>query len=253
MKAPPAYGRASLVGKPCIVPSERMRAFVDLVEREPRVRQQVIPLEELTNLGRTMKLDEESCLAMERIFRHAYQKPFMVFRVQELVVQFVRYRKSAQEFAPGLRRQIQLESTGQMEIRPDVRPIAVPPSFRDGYARTYFRKVYERAYRILDDRQKISDALVDVFADFLMRDEAFQGWQNHHLSVLQEITDRTCAVFNGVRPESFLPTEREDIPVPNVARQRLHEDVLMAVEQELMKAALRKGAQLAVAGGPCVE
>jgi hypothetical protein len=28
--------------------------------------------------------------------------------------------------------------------------------------------------------------------------------------------------------------------------------VLIAVEQELMKAALRQGAQLAVAGGPCV-
>jgi radical SAM superfamily enzyme YgiQ (UPF0313 family) len=232
---------------------ERMCAFVDLVEREPRVRQQVIPLEDVVNLGRRMNLDEESCQAMERIFRHAHKKPFMMFRVKELVVQFVRYRKSAQEFAPGLRRQIELESTGQMEVRPDVRPITVPAGFRDGYARTYFRKVYERAYRLLDDREKISDALVDVFVDFLMRDESFQGWQDHHLSVLQEITDRTCAVFNGVRPESFLPTDREDISVPNVARQRLHEDVLMVVEQELMKVALGEGARLAVAGGPCVE
>jgi hypothetical protein len=33
----------------------------------------------------------------------------------------------------------------------------------------------------------------------------------------------------------------------------LHEDVLMVVEQELMKVALGEGARLAVAGGPCVE
>jgi hypothetical protein len=189
---------------------------------------------------------------MADIFECLRDKPFMGFRVKELVVQFIRYRQSAHEFIPGLQRQIDLESTGKLQIKLDSRPLTIPVKFRDGYARTHFKKVYERVYRILDDREKISDALVDVFVDFLSRDEEFVDWEDHHEPMLREIVDRTCAVFNGVRPENFLPSVSDDIPVPNVARNRLHEDVLMAVEQELSRLVASRQAGLSIVEGPCV-
>jgi len=176
-----------------------------------------------------------------------------MFRVKELVVQFVRYRISAHEFAPGLKKQIALESTGQMQIRLDSRPVTVSNTFRDGYTRTYFRKVYERAYRLLEDKEKVPNALVDIFVDFLVRDEQFRGWEDHHLAVLNEITDRTSAVCNGVRPESFIPSDDEAVAVPSVSRARLHEDILIAVEQQLLKLASGAGDSLVTVGGPCVE
>lgn len=232
---------------------ERMLDFIELVEREPRVRQETESLESLLKLGPAMRMDEESCQAMAEIFTAAQAKPYMVSRVKELVVQFIRYRQSAHEFIPGLQRQIELESTGQMQIALDSRPLTVPVGFRDGYARTYFRKVHERVYRLLADKEQISDALVDVFVDFLMRDEEFREWEDHHLPLLYEIVDRTCAVFNGVRPENFVPEVDESIAVPSVARSRLHEDVLMVVEQELMKQAFARTDGLPVVTGPCAD
>jgi radical SAM superfamily enzyme YgiQ (UPF0313 family) len=216
---------------------ERMIGFVDLVTRAPRVRQTVDRLEDLLRLGASLNLDGEGCDAMAVIFRHAMKKPFLIPRIKELVVQFVRYRFSAYEFMPALRRQIELESSGKLKIGLDLRRLTIPEGFAEGYRRKYFHTVHDYVYRNLEDKSQLCEAMVDVFVDFLTRSERFDGWEEHHLSLLCEIADRTCAMFNGVPPEQFVPVKHDGALVPNSARKRLFEDVLNTVEQELMKLA----------------
>lgn len=223
---------------------ERMLGFVSLVKRPPGIRQKDESLESLLGLGNRLRLDAEACGAMEEIFTATGKRaPFMLARVKELVVQFVRYRESVYDFLPGLERQIELESSGDLAIELDSRPITVPKAFRDVYA-SVFTEVYRRIYLSLTDKGKVPEALVEVFLEFLTREEGFKGLQGHHLLQLNEISDRTCARLNGADPIEPASAEASNVTVPDAMKGHLHDDVLKGVEQELFKVAETKGVKL---------
>jgi radical SAM superfamily enzyme YgiQ (UPF0313 family) len=227
---------------------ERMLGFISLVKRPPKVPQEAESLEDLLSIGPGLDLDDEACAAMEEIFRSAHEKaPFILNRVKELVVQFIKYRDSVHEFIPGLDRQIELESTGRVEIKLDNRPVIIPQGFRDSY-RPIFRDIHQRVYLNLEDRKRIPEALVEIFVEFLVHEERFSKLEEHHGVLLNEITDRTCARINGQGLEDYVPIESSDVAVPDALRLRLHDDVLKSVEQELMKLVRKKESAAEIVG-----
>jgi len=214
---------------------ERMIGFVSLVNRPPKLSQTRVSMEQLMRLGITLQLDPEACKSMNKIFRYTEQKaPYLLGRVKELVIQFIRYSKSARTLIPQLERQIELEASGKLTFELDSRPLTIPKGFRKIY-KLIFPDVHRRVYLSLTDRSRVAEALVEIFVEFLVHEEGFKELEEYHLPLLNEIVERTCARINGQNLEDFMSAEPADALVQDVRRLRLSEDVLNSVEQELFK------------------
>jgi len=214
---------------------ERMFGFVSLVRRPPRSLKEEESLDDLLALGPDMNLDAESCEALAGIFTFTHKTaPFLLGRVKELAVQFVRYRNSAYEFIPGLRKQIELEASGKLQIKLDDRPIPIPDGFRQEFD-TIFPSLQQRAARNLADKSKVPEVMVDAFVDFLIHEEGFSRLEDYHLANLNEVVDSACARVNGQPLEKAVPATAADSAREEGNRYRLKDDVLIGVEHELMK------------------
>jgi len=221
---------------------ERMFGFVSLVNRPPKIMREEETLQDMLSLGADMNLDRESCDALAEIFEFTDKTaPFMLGRVKELAIQFVRYRKSAYDFIPGLRQQIELESSGKLEIKLDDRPIPIPDGFRQEFD-AIFPSVQQRAARNLIDKGKVPEVLVDVFVDFLIHEEGFSKLEDYHITYLNEIVDSACARLNRQPLEDAVPADNADSGGGDENIKRLKDDVLIGVEHELMKMRLAQQA-----------
>jgi len=219
---------------------ERMINWIKIVDRPPNVTQAKEPLDALLGLGERLGLTPEAQQSMTRIFRFTAEKtPFMLGRVKELVIQFIKYAEDANGLIPKLREQIELESSGRLKFEQDTRPVPVPTAFRASY-KQIFMEVYPRVYINLDEKDRVPEALVDIFVDFLVHEheEGLEKVEKHHYDLLREMADRVCAEYNGTPPEQFVPRDASNVEVPSVIRSRLRDDVINTLEQELVKIAL---------------
>jgi Radical SAM superfamily/Domain of unknown function (DUF4070) len=216
--------------------SERAKTFVSLVNRQPRVNEVPLTLEEAYRLCEAVGLSDEGKETTRSILEHCLgSAPFMLRRVKTVVVQFAKYVKTVEELLPQLDRQIALESNDDFPLVPDDRPITVPTSFRRAYE-SIFPELHRRVYLNLTAKEQVPEALTEVFVDFLVRwGDSFHELEAHHMVQLKEICDRTSARLNGQPPQTFVPRDTADEPVPSPTRIRLGEDVLKSVEQELVK------------------
>jgi hypothetical protein len=215
---------------------DRMRGFVSVVKRRPNVREPALSAAEATRLCCRPGLAEEARETIAGIIGCTDRvAPFMMRRVKTAIVQFAQYRRTLEELYPQLDRQIRLESQNRFPIIAEDRPIAIPPAFRLAYRRL-FKDVYRRAYLNITNKDLVPEALTEIFRDFLVRwGKSFERVEDHHAAFLSEICDRTCARFNGEAPQDFVPVTSDDLPVPEVSRTRLGDDVLKSVEQELFR------------------
>lgn len=215
---------------------ERMMGFISLADYQPRILTHTAGGEETTSLAANLKLDAEDCEAMEQIFTHTRKNaPYLLGRVKELVIQFIRYRQSVFDFLPGLDRQIELEQSGRVEIKLDSRPVPVSQVFRKDYKKI-FREQYRRVYSLLQERNAIPAVLVEIFVEFLVRIDGYEQFEEYESMLLEEITARTCERFNNDTALGGSKTKRnpgieENPSIP----AGLHEDVLKSVEQELAR------------------
>jgi radical SAM superfamily enzyme YgiQ (UPF0313 family) len=214
---------------------ERIVGFVTLVKRAPNVRQDSVSMDKLLTLGKTLELDQDACRSIEKIFRVTEDKaPYLLGRVKQLVIQFVRYSNSARNLIPILDSQIELEATGKLTFELDNRPITIPHGFEEAY-KNIFSDVYRRVYLNLNEKEKVPEALMEVFVEFLVHEEAFRELEQYHTALLEEMADRTCARINGQNYEDFIPVESSEAVVPDYKKMRLHDEVIKSVEQELIK------------------
>jgi len=214
---------------------ERMLGFISLVNRPLKLHQKTESVEKLRALGPGLNLDKEACEAIEEIFLYTGEKaPFLLGRVKELIVQFIKYRESVHDFLPGLERQIELESSGKLVIQLDSRPISIPQEFRDEY-KNIFPDIYRQIYLNLADKDKVPEALVEVFVEFLVQEQSFKKMERHHMPLLKEIVDRTSARFNGQKLADFVPMDSSEVEIPDFRKIRINDDILKSVEQELFK------------------
>jgi len=100
--------------------------------------------------------------------------------------------------------------------------------------------VHRRMYVHLDRKDEVAEALTEVFVEFLLRmGDGFQRIEPHHMSLLDELADRTCAKYNGIQAVHFTPRPKEEIEsatdVPNVKRIRMVDDIFKSVFQRINK------------------
>jgi len=217
--------------------AERMCGWVSLIKRPPDVPDVPMDPSEVARLGKSLSNDESERRVIDDIMDHTRETcPRMVRRVRELVIQHARYRSTVLVLLEQMDQQIERELAGKISFKQDTRPVPIPESFRQAFDRQVFPATYKRVYLNLDDKSAIPEATTEVFVDFLARwGEEFNELEKHHFTFLDELADRTCAKFNGVEPQSFHPVADGEVPMAQVKRMRLSEDVLKSVEQELVR------------------
>jgi len=222
---------------------ERMEGWVSLVRRIPNVPEEPVSPEEMARLGDTLKLEPQNRRIVQRIMEHTQRVcPYLLRRVKELVVQHAMYCESVRVFLSEMDAQIELEASGQVSLEPDNRPLPIPAAFRAAYRQTFLH-VYPRVHLNLDDKDQAPAVLTEIFVDFLVRwGEQFERLEDYHLSLLNELADRTCARFNGQPPQDFRPVTQGQVPLREVKRRRLADDVIQSVEQELVRIELAQPA-----------
>jgi radical SAM superfamily enzyme YgiQ (UPF0313 family) len=220
---------------------ERMLGFITLAsQRAPDLHKPEEPLEDLLKLPAVLEVDEKTAEIIREMFTFTAEKtPHLLGRTKELIIQFYRYSDTARSLIPKIKQQVELERSGAVTFEPDRRPLTISPGFRKGFSRL-FPVIHSRVYRNLNDKTRVPAALVDSFVDFFVKEERVDQIEEHHVSALTDIADRTCASFNGVRPQDFVPPPDDQAEVPNARRLRLGEDVLNSVEQELIRMAETK-------------
>jgi radical SAM superfamily enzyme YgiQ (UPF0313 family) len=215
---------------------ERMINWIKIVDRPPNVRQAEESLDYLLSLGEKLDLEPEANESMKRIFLFTAEKmPFMLGRVKELVIQFVKYADDANSLIPKLNEQIELESSGVLKFEQDSRPLTIPDAFREDY-RDIFSEVYPLVWANLEDKEKVPAAMVEVFMDFMVHEleGGLEKMEQQHMDLLFEMVDRVCAEYNGTPPVDFVRVGVEGLKIPSAVRTRLADDVINDVEQQLM-------------------
>jgi len=216
---------------------DRLRGFITTIRRVPRVGEEPLPIEEVRGLPDRLGLTGETAAIVRGLLElTAERAPSLLRRVKRLVVQHASYQRTLARLEEQIARQVELERTPGIEFDLDDRAIPLPAEFRTAYHRV-FPDVHRRVWLNLQDRRKTPEALAEVFVDFLVRwGDDFTGLESYHMEFLKELADRTCAKFNGVPPDTFVPIEADEgVEVPDVKRMRLGDDVLRTVDQELLR------------------
>jgi hypothetical protein len=221
---------------------ERLMGWLDIIQRAPRFSESAASKATLDKLVKVLELDQDARDSMDRILAATKEKaPFMLDRMREMLIQFIRYRRSAYNLLPKLRKQIEMEKSGQLTFELDARPVPVTEEFRHAF-RGVFVDVHRRVYLNLKQKDKVPAALVEVFMDFLLHEKGCNKVEPHHPDLLLELADRACAELNGEAPEDFVPVVESDERVPDPRTTRLWDDVTMSVDQELVKLAQTQSA-----------
>jgi radical SAM superfamily enzyme YgiQ (UPF0313 family) len=217
---------------------ERIKGFVSLVKRVPRVKEEPLGFDEALAMCTAPDPGPEARRVIEDILRHTERVcPFMMRRVKIIIVQFRSYLETMAKLIPAVDLQIEREEAGSFPLELDPRTVPVPPGFREDFEKI-FHRLYGRVYVNLTDKSQVPEALAEMFVDFLVAwGKDFERLEDYHLAYLEEICDRTCAKCNGQPPQEFVPVPVGTTALPNVKRTRLAEDILKTVEQEMMKLA----------------
>lgn len=212
--------------------AERICGFISLVNRAPKWDAPITI--EVDQLISQADGGPEAARAIRKIVHHTETvAPHLMKKAKTLVLQFAKYLGTVQRLLSQLDRQIQLEEQGKMKMKLDSRLFPKPDDFHSMFKEA-FKPVYRRVYLNLEDKTKVPRALTDVFVDFLVRwGDDCETLEEHHLTLLLELCDRTCAAFNGTPPEEFIPFESDDAEVPNHRRLRLDDDVFKNVWMEV--------------------
>jgi hypothetical protein len=233
---------------------ERIVGFVSNVRRLPNVHQPPLTGEEMASWHGAGASSPEAAIAVGEIIRHTREvAPQLMRNVRMLTLQHVKHKKTFDDLLPYVDRLVELESSGTLTFELDRREVPIPQAFRRMLEKgTVFDRTYRRVYSNLRDRARVPEALTDVFVDFLVRwGDTFESLEPQHEVFLDELADRSCAKLNDVAPETFVPEKILEGGIPSVRRTRLTEDVLRAVEQEIVK--LRQvGTASCVAPAPVV-
>jgi hypothetical protein len=184
--------------------------------------------------------DENARDAIFDVIRHTLRHaPFMLEKVVRLIVlQYSEY-VLLQPTLEAIHQQIEAEKSGA--FKPEIMggEILIPESFKNFYKQV-FPEIYEQVNPGLTDKTRTDEALIEIFADFLIRwretfEQSDAGKLNamaaieHYKTFLSDIVGRTIDKTN-----SMFPVFRHDQQaIPDITKNRLAGEILKHVEQEL--------------------
>jgi hypothetical protein len=223
---------------------KRLRGWVALVQRLPRVAQQ-IPLDDALRLIRNyegLSFSPKELRLIEETLEYTRDRaPVMVGRVADAFLNQSRWHR-LRTFHNKEQLDAALAAERAGHLVPDTTPILLPSAFSAAFRKNLFPLVYERLFRNLPDTGLIPEAASDVFVDFLVRlsDESAEMdvsdfAELRHTAFLRLLCDRTVARLTGMPPEDFVPVEETDgQPLKGVKRSGLFDAVLKDVGDRLL-------------------
>jgi len=219
--------------------AERICGFLSLAGQSPHRADKPIPKPDAKALVEKLGAVPEALPAAAKILDHAEQvAPHLMRRAKDLVVQFARYHVTIQETLRDLDVNIAREEAGEMILDRNIPIAPLPLTFKNELNRI-LPEVYRRLYANLQDRSRISLALTDVFVELLLRvGSSFEKFEQHHLTLLEELCDRHAAKYNGIPAVDFLPLSPEAElaaaqGMPNIKKLRVVDDIYKSVFQRI--------------------
>lgn len=218
--------------------SDRIRGFVSNVKRRPNVLEPMLSDEEMESLRQIGLSGPDAGRAVDEIVTHIQQAaPYMMRKVRMLTLQHARHKKTFDRLLPYIDRLVEYESSGKVQFDKDDRPVPIPETFRKEFLRDrLFEDMHRYVFENLEDKDRVPEALTEIFVDFLTRlGDVFKDFEPQHRTFLQDLSDRTCQKLNREMSGSPGPGKSRIMKLPDVKRSRLAEDILRAIEQDLLK------------------
>jgi hypothetical protein len=222
----------------------RITGFVSSIKRRPNVKPPSF-YDRFRRLKRLIvgmlrpgrqKLPPEVRRVFRNVIRHTLRTaPYMTGHVVGMLMYYVGETLVHSHHCGLIQEQI--DDVVANGMRPDKDPTAgtVPPIFRKK-VREVLPTVYDRLTAGIEYRPAVSEAMIAVIKDFIIRwAENFQGFEPHHLVYLNELCDRYIerananyahVERNGGRSETGLAREQVTLP-------QFIQALMVSVEQEL--------------------
>jgi radical SAM superfamily enzyme YgiQ (UPF0313 family) len=222
----------------------RLRGWVDLIERVPRLVAPVTQLDDAIALIRGYEAarftPKELHLIEDTLAYTSSAQPWMLGRVADSVLNQLRWHR-LRTFHNTEQLEVVLAAERAGNLVPDTTPILLPSAFSAAFRKSLLRLVYERLYRSLSGPDLIAEAASEVFVDFLVRlgEEsasmtAADFGKPHHVAFLRQLCDRTAARLSGQSPEDFVPVEEPDgAPLKGLKKSGLYDAVLKEIGDRL--------------------
>jgi hypothetical protein len=222
---------------------QRLRGWVDLLQREPQVRQ-VVKLEDAIRLIRNypgLSFTPHESRVIEATLEYTRDKaPVMLGRIADAVLNQSRWhRLRTFHNDEQLNEALAAERAGNLV--PETTPILLPSAFAAAFRKSLFPQVYERLYRNIPEADLIPEAASEIFVDFLVRlgeesaDMKVSDFAKpQHTAFLRQLCDREAARMRGQPPESFVAVEETDgQPLKGLKKSGLYDAVIKDVGDRL--------------------
>jgi radical SAM superfamily enzyme YgiQ (UPF0313 family) len=216
----------------------RIKNFVSGVSQRPNVPQKKRPIQWKFLLGflkyLLFSVDKETRRATFRIIRHTRRHaPFMLRRIIGLLGMQYSRLAMLQSVHTALHRRIEMEKSADFNLEKDQTDICIPENFKTHY-RKILPQIHKRVYLSLADKTRTEEALVEIFADFIIRcGQTLDSFSDQHRDLLRDLTDHAVASLNGSTNDISSALTKSTNQVPGIKETRLAEDILKAMEQEL--------------------
>jgi radical SAM superfamily enzyme YgiQ (UPF0313 family) len=224
----------------------RVQRMVSRVNRRPQVKRKManVPWQQKVGILKFLFLssDRAARTTARRLMVYTWRRaPFMIPRVVKMILQNHLWHSHLPFMQRAIAEQIQLEAIRAQWLRPMQPVFFVPDGFKKPY-KAVFPELYARVYRGLSDKSRAHDTLVEVVYDFLTRwGSTFEQFEDYHRTFFEEICDRSVAKENGKAPAAvpLALVGREGVEageeLPDIRGNRLADEVLSSVEQELRR------------------
>jgi hypothetical protein len=173
----------------------RIKGFVSGVRRPPNVSQKAPPEELFSEVMNFLfSVDKKARETMIDIFRYTREHaPFMLGRVVKMtMMQYSDVTFSNLSSPEEIDRLIELEAGLDIPSLIDRRELLIPESFYAKYDEL-FPEIYQRVHSVLKDKEDTSEALVEVFTDFVTHwGGNFEQTEDHHRVFLLSLADRAA-------------------------------------------------------------
>ena len=221
--------------------AERVKGFISGIKRRPSIPQRQIDPNNrhiILNFFRSIP-DVKTRRSIFSILAHTRDHaPFMFRSVMGMIIQQFNEIAVLESLREAITNRIELEKLVDIESFIDRDRVLVPESFGEPYKKI-FPEIHKRVYLGLNDKTRTDEALVEIFTDFLIRwGDTFEHFSDYHENYLYEIADRTITKENSAyinkpdfEPQARTPAKAREIP--DIKKNRLADEVLKAVEQEL--------------------
>jgi hypothetical protein len=224
----------------------RAKGFVSNVKRRPNVPHRGYDWEfifQFTGFLFSSLIDWKAKRIILGILIYTVKKaPFMLFPIMRMILRQFAYTNTVQK-RQATEKQAEQKQTGPAKLEIEKSDTLVPEGFREPF-KEIFPEVKKKVYQDLKDKTRIGETLIEIFTVFVRNwESSSEPFTDKHKSHIMELTERTIMEKNGsngnqsaglscsIANFTFSTNDRIE---PDVKKAPLSEDILRAIEQEML-------------------